>query len=211
LINQNFLPWELNSSLTLERLVTIAKIISNVRRETSLLHDSENGDDSWSLGCRSYSRARHALSQASLRYDWLRILPESAALRFTFTVGSVPVRFYHGDPEDPPKRYISRTFAEFHQQSLALDFSGSKVLGSVFRMAYELDVQGLVSAVSLVRVDDETGETIGTYQIPTDLSVTNILPMLVKSIDLPPVLIEEMNNVENSGEANVTDKRNTAI
>jgi hypothetical protein len=78
-------------------------------------------------------------------------------------------------------------------------------------MAYELDVQGNVSAISLVRLDDETGETIGTYLIPKDLSVANILPMLVKSIDLPPVLIKEVNNVENSGEANVADKRNTAI
>jgi hypothetical protein len=138
-------------------------------------------------------------------------LPESSVLRFTFTIGSVPIRFYHGDPDDPPKRYLSRTFAEFHQQSLALEFSGSKVLGSVFRMAYELDVQGNVSAISLVRLDDETGETIGTYHIPTDLSVANILPMLVKSIDLPPVLIKEVNNVENSGEANVADKRNTAV
>lgn len=204
---ESFRPWESYPALTLERLATVARIIKDVRRDTALLHDPAFGDDTWCLGCRSYSRIRFAIGEASLKHDWLRILPESAPLRFTFTIGGIPIRFYHGDPEDAPKRYLTRTFAELHQQRLALDFGSSEVFDSVLRLAYELDERGHVSTVALVRIDDTTEEPLEVFEIPADFPTERVIPMQVRPIDLPPVLIDQPNSEESTGEANVAENR----
>src|SRR5712692_5876690 len=114
-----FQPWTKYPSLTRERLSAIANIIRCTRSETVALHDAVGGDSSWSLGCRVYSRTCHAITEAAKVYPWLTILHEAENLSFSFGVGSVPFRFYRGKPDDPPGRYLLRTFGELHHLQTA--------------------------------------------------------------------------------------------
>jgi hypothetical protein len=54
-----------------------------------------------------------AIKRESMLTTWLRVLPETQALRFTFTVGSLPVKFYKGDPRPTSNiaRARTRSFA----------------------------------------------------------------------------------------------------
>ena len=82
-----FEPWVKNPDLTRSRLSTIASIIRNVRHEAVLLHEPQNGDDAWSLGCRAYARTRDAIKRSAGPYDWLKILPETTWLGFSSRLG----------------------------------------------------------------------------------------------------------------------------
>src|SRR5271168_3176404 len=111
-----FEPWPKYPPLEKDRLIAIANILQTVRHEAVLLHEPGAGDNPWSLGCRVYVRECHAVRAAAQRYPWLTILNEAETLRFTFAIGTIPVRFYTGDAEAAPGRYVERTFAEVHQQ-----------------------------------------------------------------------------------------------
>src|ERR1035438_2927788 len=100
----NFEPWIAYPHLTQQRLLAVAVVIRRARNETLSLYDPIGGDNSWSHGCRAYARTCHALREAAKEFQWLRILPEFESLRFTFAIGTVPIRFYRGLPDERPSR-----------------------------------------------------------------------------------------------------------
>jgi len=181
-----FEPWVAYPPLTQIRLSTIATLLRDVRQETVDKHESTDGDSEWSLGCRVYSRSCFAITQAAANYDWLRILNEREVLRFTFAIGNTPLRFYKGNADDPPGKYMETTFAELNQQQLTLEIDGISLRNVVLRLAVETDEARLASRVILVEMD-ESGSITNTYEIPFDVEGSNVVPLVVPPVSLPPV------------------------
>src|SRR5258708_2263072 len=107
----NFIPWEKYQALTLDRLIIIAGIVRYGRHLAVLDHQPSKGDDAWTLGCLAYRRTCYAIEQATEQYPWLTVLPEEQN-RFTFAIGSIPLKQYHGPAGCPPSRSLAVSFAE---------------------------------------------------------------------------------------------------
>ena len=180
----DFLPWEKYPDLTEERLQTLAELIRGVRAEAVRLHEPHNGDGEWSLGCRSYERTCFAFRQASNQYEWLGIMLETKALQFSFSVGSIPFRFYKGDPDDPPSHYWAHTFGELHCIQLSLELEGMPPIDRVLRLAVETGPDRQVTAITLVECD-ERGDVKNSYNIPLRRENPNIVLMQAPAVDLP--------------------------
>lgn len=103
-------PNNYNPDLTDERIILLAQFFASVRGEVIELHDEEIlGDTPLSLGMRAYECCRSRLiSQSELgKWPWLSILtPEK---RFTFSVGSTPVRFVRNNPDLLPDKKLIRS------------------------------------------------------------------------------------------------------
>jgi hypothetical protein len=195
-----FEPWLYYPSLTLERLTFVASLMRDTRDGAVLLHDIEAGDSNWSLGSRVYSRIMAQIERVSLKTSWLRVLPESESLRFTFAVGSIPLKFYRGDADDVPRNCLVRSYIELRQTELAFESDGIEPT-SLLRIAIEPDAFGKTSTVTLVEVE-ESGSPLRVFQIPLDAA--NVIQMTPKPINLePPSLepIDESTEEKESGRA----------
>ena len=60
--------------------------------------------------------------------------------RFTFALGGIPIRFYHGDSDDAPTKYAEITDGEIRQYRLALDTELQ--IAEVLRIAIETEPSG---------------------------------------------------------------------
>lgn len=187
----DFLPWEKYPDLTEERLRVIAEIIRSVRAGAVGLHEPHNGDGEWCLGCRSYERTCFALRQAAEEHSWLNIMPETKALQFSFSIGSVPFRFYKGDPEDPPSHYWALTYGELHCIQLSLALEGMPPIDRVLRLAVETGPDREVAAVTLVECDEQ-GDVKNAYSIPLRRENVNVVIMQAPAVDLPPVVAQPL-------------------
>jgi len=191
----DFKPWTKYPSVTQERLAAIANVIRRVRSETVALHDPEHGDNEWSLGCRVYSRTCFAIRAAAKEFPWLTILHETEDLRFSFALGEIPFRFYTGDADDPPIRYLHATFGELQHLQAVLPIEGIRSLDSILRLAVETDNHREALTVTLVEMD-QSGQPTEKYTIPFDVLHTNISPLQVQPIDLPPAAVEPIKKEE---------------
>jgi hypothetical protein len=191
-----FKPWIKYPSVTQERLALIASIIRRVRSETVALHDPGHGDNAWSLGCRIYTRTCFAIRAVAKDYPWLTILHESEDLRFSFAFGEVPVRFYTGDADNPPDRYVHATFGELQHLQAVLPIEGIRSIDNVLRLAVEPDNDRKVLSVTLVEMD-QSGQPTEKYTIPFELTDgSNITSLQAKPIDLPPPAVKPIKNEE---------------
>jgi len=199
-----FDPWTKYPPLEKGRLTAIAKILQTVRHEAVLLHEPGAGDNEWSLGCRVYARECHAVRIAAEKYSWLTILPEAEPLRFTFAIGTIPIRFYRGGATDAPGHYLERTFAELHQQQLALQIDGLRLVDRVLRLAVEIDATGEVENVILVELDT-AGNVTETYRISLDGDAGKVTPLQPKPVELGPPQIQPL--ASDGREAKKTNRR----
>jgi hypothetical protein len=172
-------------ALTDDKLSTIADALRDVRNKTLELYDPLGGDDTWSHGCRAYSRSRYALAQLSQRHTWLSIVEEDARLRFTFAIEGIPIRFYRGSPDDPPANYLVTTYGELAQRQLF----EHRDLDKILRIAVETDREGRVSTVKLVELDN-AGEATGVYLIPFGVPATRVTPLEAKPVHVEPVELQ---------------------
>lgn len=185
----DFEPWNKYPDLTGERLSVLAAEIRRVRRECAALYEPEKGDGRWSLGCRVYERTFFAIVQLASAFDWLTINPELQALRFSFAVGSVPLRFYKGDPNDPPSRYLELTEGEQNHHQYCFEFEGLPSVDTILRLAVDVDAAHEAAAVYLVEID-EFKEVTGKYRIPFGGENVGVVPMQIPPVTLPPVVVE---------------------
>ena len=204
-MDTNFEPWAKYPPLSRQRLSVLSNIIRDVWRDTVMLHDPATGDNAWSLGCRVYARTCFALQQAANQFEWLTILPEDEKpLRFTFAIGSIPIRFYRGEAGDPPGRYVSVSYAELSQQQLAFQIDGIRLLDQILRLAVEIDTKREVSGVFLVELDKQ-GNVTEAYKIPFEIESGNVAPLRSKPIDVPPPQLQPL---EKEGERKKPKDRN---
>ncbi len=180
-------PWEIHPGLTSERLRLVGNLIVQARLEASSLHESSRGDNSWSLGCRAYSRVCFAIATAVAEepYEgWLSII-EDAGLKFVFSVAGVPFRFYKGGPADSTNRTLNRRFPELRAQQLCLDLAQDPDLEMSFRLAVETDALGRAESVTVVQFDEE-GRPHNAWPIPLD-EVEAVAPIRPRreAVELP--------------------------
>ena len=196
-MTDTFTPWDKYPDLKPERLAVLASIIRKVRDEVANLYDPRNGDGVWSFGCRAYERTIFALTEASKQYEWLTILPDKEKpLRFTFAIGSTPFRFYRGDPEEPPSRYLLITFEEFRQWNLDLSIPADALL----RIAVETDSAGRATTISVVELN-EIRVVSGVYAIPAaDQAAPVVVPLRQPPIETPPPVVVPLEEEETARE-----------
>jgi hypothetical protein len=189
-------PWLKYPDLTQPRLTALANEIRRVRSECVALHKPEDGDGDWSLGCRVYQRTFFAIRELTKAVDWLTINPELKALQFSFSVGSVPLRYYKGDPNDPPSRYLMHSQGELQHIQLCFEFEGLPSADTILRLAVDVDSTRQAASVSLVEID-EYKEVIGTYRIPFDAQSTRLTPMQAPPVNMPPIVAEPLKKETN--------------
>jgi hypothetical protein len=135
------------------------------------------------------------MRSASFSIPWLTVLPESQALRFTFAVGTVPLKFYRGDVDDVPQKYLEPSFTELRQMDLAFKTDGIDST-NLLRIAVEPDASGKTSTVTLVEVE-ESGIPLRVFQIPLDSA--NVIEMKPKPINLEPPTLEVIDESAEEG------------
>jgi hypothetical protein len=204
----NFLPWDTYSPLTAERLSIVADKLRKARDGTLRLYDPIGGDTPWSHGCRAHVRQIKAVLDSAKEYDWLTILPDEEALRFTFAIGGVPIRFYRGSPEEIPEHHLHRTFAEIRQLQLVL-IPETRKKAKVLRMAIELDAEGNASEISLVELD-VAGKPLNAYSIPQVIAKSNVIPVQAQAIELPPLQPEPLENTQSDAQKQAQVKKKNA-
>lgn len=180
-----FEPWLKYPTLTAGRLSRVATLIRDVRKQCVDLHEPERGDGPWSLGCRVYERTFFAITElAKTESAWLGINREFHALQFSFNIGPVPMRFYRGDPEDPPTRHLEHTDGELFHLQYCIQYDDRPTVDSLLRMVVEVDSTRQAAAVFLIEID-EVKEVIGQYRIPFE-SATSIS---IRTFQTPPIII----------------------
>jgi hypothetical protein len=186
-------PWLKYPDLTQQRLTTLANEIRKVRSECVALHNPLEGDGDWSLGCRVYQRTFFAIRELSKTVDWLTINRELKSLQFSFSVGSAPLRFYKGDPEDPPSRYLFQSDGEREHIQMCFEFEGMPSANTILRLAVDVDgATHQANSVTLVEID-EYKEVIGVYRIPFDEAQgVNVAQMQAPPVNLPPAVAEPL-------------------
>lgn len=189
-MEEPFRPWNSYPALTEERLRIVADLIRRVRQEVVALHAPNEGDNEWSLGCRAYTRICYAITKATQQFDWLTVLPDPGKpLRFVFTIGQVPIRFYRGDADDPPARYLVSTTAERMARQMAFEFEGIPALDRFLRIAVDTNALGEADVVALAEFD-ELGSLLNAYPIPVaaDSRIAQF-PIRKEGVALPPPVV----------------------
>lgn len=196
-MEEPFCPWNHYPALTEERLRTLADLIRRVRHEVVALHSPNEGDNEWSLGCRAYARICYAIKRATEHFDWLTVLPDPGKpLRFVFAIGQVPIRFYRGDANDPPGRYLISTHAERMARQMAFEFEGIPALDRFLRIAVDTNALGEADRVALVEFD-EVGSLLNVYLIPTGTaSRITQFPTRKEGVSLPPPVVVPLRQEE---------------
>jgi hypothetical protein len=181
----DFEPWAKYPGLTKKRLSAVASFMRDARNGAIPLHDPNSGDSAWSLGCRIYARTCFALRKQSEINDWLSVLQESEALRFTFSIGRVPLKFYRGDVGDAPGHCKVISDAESAARQLLLDLGEIALDDLLLRLVVKTDLQGRTIGVVLTELDN-AGRLTGQYSIPFDDDGQSALPALSPGIDPGP-------------------------
>lgn len=177
-----FEPWIEYQSLTSDRLRNVATIIRDARDSAADLHDPASGDTTWSLGCRIYSRVTYNLRLASVGSAWLNILHEAQALRFTFLIAGIPMKFYRGKANEAPERTLIRSLEELKQQELAFGDKYERGEERILRFAVGIEAYQKTSSVHLVELNTD-GDVIRYFDIPFESG--NLVLMQPKPVDLP--------------------------
>ncbi len=187
-------PWDYHPDLSEERLLYVADQIAHVRREALELHDEEQGDTPWSFGCRVYDRTRMTLIKEAEGLLWLSIVDPS--LRFIFQIGSVPIRIYRGEADEPTERTLSRSFPELKQISMEFSAEDRDLL---WRFAVEADSYGDITAITFIGTTD-SGEIRCSWDAPLIDPVATVSDMGKPSGDgvelTPPTVLPPANEVE---------------
>ncbi len=193
-----FEPWNSHSELTQSRLSILADEIRRVRRECVELHDPEVGDTTWGLGSRAYERTVFALTRLTDKFDWITVNPEAQHLAFSFNIGSVPMRYFRGDPEDPPSKFCHHSDGEQY----CFEFYGMPTAKGVYRVVAKVDSTLQVEGVSLIEIDDDTKEVIGLYAIPFNAAASNVVPMKAPPVTMPPAVAQPKRQKEDKQKGN---------
>lgn len=166
-------PWDYHEDLSLDRLQLLAKVLRDTRQDTVALHDPSAGDTSWSLGCRVYARSTEMLSRAAdILWPWLVVVQDS--LEFVFSVGVVPLRFFHGDANRPDAQHLKVIDAEARQLGFAF---GDARADLVWRIVVETNAAGEAEDIVLIGSTSERNVECQFIIPPLDNSVSFFEPL----------------------------------
>jgi hypothetical protein len=204
-----FNPSERNSAFTVERLSQIATALRDARDEALGTYEPLKGETAWTLGCSQYDRSRFCIREmAKSNAAWLSMVPEKSALRCTFAIDGVPVRFYHQTADDPPDKYTSSTDGEERQFQMLFEVDGVPFVQTLFRLAIKNYATGRVESITLVEFDD-TGASINEYTIPFGVASSNITTIQAPPVNLEPYKLEPIES-EQPDEQVGNDKKDSS-
>lgn len=191
-------PWELNSSLTKERIIEIANLIVQVRGEVIERHDTVLGDTALSLGTRSYEccRTRIITEDKNKTWDWLSILTPKG--RFTFAIDKIPVRFSRNKPEDLPNRKLITSVDTMKQMSLFPEtYQYSEIRWFLVIDTY---YKSAADAIYFVGYTSQ-GDIVSKWEVPLEDSITLLSEVNAKKpeaveISAAPIKIKKINGKE---------------
>lgn len=174
-------PATLHPALTTERLQKLAKLILQARHSALEDHHPEKGDDAWSYGCACYARSKFVIAsnKGEVGWEWLSVISERP--EFIVGIEGVPLKFYKGEPDDPPVRAFQKRPREFDAYQLELDNMAAAPKG-VLRLIVCTDSVHQVDSIWLLRLSTD-GEIWDRYEIP-------IQPGDVRSFDAPKARVE---------------------
>lgn len=205
--NNTWNPFADYPELNEEYLSTVGDIIRRARKNALEHYDPENGDDSWVHGVRAFAWCKSALTKGTKTYSWLTSLDAVPKLRATFAICGRPFRFYRGLPEEPPSRYLTRTFAEIRQFQLVLKFDGASSIDKILRVAVETNELGETTNVTLVEVD-KRGRVTNSYLIPETVAKTNVVPAHAPAVDVqPPTVVPKKSEQQQQKAAEQAKKK----
>lgn len=169
-------PTTLHPALTPERLQKLGELILRARHSALEDHHPEKGDDAWSYGCTCYARSKYVIALHSGRegWEWLSVITERP--EFIVGVDGVPLKFYKGEPDDPPVRAFQRRPREFDAYQLELE-NLAAAPQEVLRLIVCTDSGHKVDSIWLLRLSTD-GEIRDRYKIP-------IQPSNVRAFDAP--------------------------
>ena len=183
-------PWDYPSDLTAERLTLIARLIIQGRKDALDRHDTSIGDDAWTLGCKAFAYGKFRIVEADETdtHPWLRIVDSS--MQFVFTIGAVPVRFYHGTADEPNQRTLRQSFPELRQLDLGFE-SEDEGRDLAYRFAVETDIDGSVLRVIFVGLRGE--DSVLNWEVPISAEVRTL--HIARSepapgVELPPPSVQ---------------------
>jgi hypothetical protein len=199
-------PWEIDSRLKEERLISIANILDGVRTGVADHLDPDQGDrffGGWVAGTTAYARSAAAIAAAadSGILPWLSVVDRS--MQFTFAIEGVPVRVYHGDASEPSRSAVKGSPVEQQAQMVAFDLDAftDERLNWGWRIAVETDPEGRAFEMTFVQVH-RSGATRYPYSIPFRAARVSLAPVASFApapVDLPPVIVEPLVIREESG------------
>lgn len=150
-------PWDYHPELTEERLVKVAQLLARGRGSAVDRFDPTIGDDNWTLGVCAYNYGCFQIAQAAGTpgFEWLVVI--DAGKHFQFSIGSVPMRFWRGDPNEPTAKISVATPLE----QLLLDLEpGVPAAGLLFRIGITADVDGSLLGASFVALRNDQPEVV---------------------------------------------------
>ncbi|USQ74014.1 hypothetical protein NF552_22695 (plasmid) [Roseomonas mucosa] len=158
-------PWHFHADLTEDRLVAVAQLIAGGRDAALEIYDPTRGFNSWLLGCCAYQFGRFQIERAAEEklHPWLWLA--RGAKHFIFHIGSVPVRFYRDDPDDPSDKVLRQSELEARQLSLALGDDGEAGADS-FRLVVQTGLGGEFIRIAFLALHE--GSTVLVWDVPLD-------------------------------------------
>lgn len=164
-------PWDINPDLQPNYLSIIAEMLTSVTADVVDLHDEELGDTFKSLGLRAYECLRTAIRRARYQYNWLNVITEDG--RFTFTIGSTPIRFWTGSsPEKLPSGKLIRS-EEALQQLELLPIEEPTVKNLVWFCVLSRNRERFIHKAHFVAYN-EVGQIYLSWEAPIRGSITKI-------------------------------------
>lgn len=171
------LPWDYHPELTKDRLVKVAQLLALGRGNAVDRFDPAIGDDNWTLGVCAYNFGCFQITQVAGRpgFEWLAVIDPSK--HFQFSVGSVPMRFWRGHPDEPTSKISAAT----PREQLLLDLEpGILTAGVLFRIGVTTDLDGSLLGASFVALRD------GQPELIWPLPLADAAPLIVSIDDARP-------------------------
>lgn len=145
-----------------------------------------------------------------MQHPWLQVITGASGgpVHFVMSVGGHPIRFYSGEPDDIPDRYRQLSLPELVEQQRTLALDDDIPVGRILRISIITDTHFRPSTITLVEMDEQTGETINFYIIPPLAATTTVTEFVppVKPVDIPPVSAEPI-DAEEQQEKKKKDER----
>ena len=95
-------------------------------------------------------------------------------MQWILGVGIIPVRFFHGDAAEIPRRYAIASDAEKLIRQGVLDLDQRIRDGELLRFATDTTPKGIPLSVELVHYQEHSGEVLNRFTIPEAEAAGNI-------------------------------------
>ncbi len=195
-------PAQINPELTEERMLVVAGLIGQARREALASHDPSTGELARSLGLRVLERLSHLLQRCAQTTPWLKVLEPGLQLRYS--IGGVPFGVYRGNPNSPPGRALKVHRAEVAAAQLRFYYAPTPAMESssfLWRFAVVTDDHLKTVSISIVLIDGRH-KVCRVWDIPfasgnvaPDLAETqNTALPLARGVVLTPPIIGDLKN-----------------